>query len=57
MDKRLVWDSANKYGGEVGDGVSSIQVPPYFVWKPDIALINGVTELNILGSESTPVKL
>ena len=57
MDKRLVWDSANKYGGEVGDGVSSIQVPPYFVWKPDIALINGVTELNILGSDSTPVKI
>ena len=56
-DKRLVWDNDNNYGGQDGDGISAIQVPPYFVWKPDIALINGVTELNILGSDATPVKI
>ena len=56
-DKRLVWDNDNNYGGKDGDGISAIQVPPFFVWKPDIALINGVTELNILGSDATPVKI
>ena len=55
-DKRLIWDEEN-YGEGNGDGISSIQVSPDMVWRPDIALINGVSELTRLGSEASPIKI
>ena len=47
-DKRLQW-SKEKYR------IFSILAPPHAVWKPDIALMNDISELSSLGAKSSPI--
>ena len=49
-DKRLEW-SKGKYS------IISILVPPHAVWKPDIALLNDVSELTSLGTRSSTIRI
>ena len=49
-DERLEW-SWEKYG------IASILVPQHIVWKPDIALMNDVSELTSLGAKSSPIRI
>ena len=49
-DKRLEW-SRRKYG------IIAILVPPHVVWKPDIALLNDVSEMTSLGTRLSPVRI
>ena len=49
-DKRLKW----KYGNY---GISSVLVPQHTVWKPDVALMNDVSELRGLEEKASPIRI
>ena len=50
-DDRLLWEKHDY------DGLHEIIVPPSTVWKPDIALINSASDMNIAGSDLSPITL
>ncbi|XP_069118792.1 acetylcholine receptor subunit beta-type acr-2-like [Argopecten irradians] len=45
QDSRLMWDKA------MFNDVDNIQLPQTAIWKPHIALVNGFTKLDTLGSD------
>ena len=48
-DSRLRWDPVQY------DGLFSITISDELIWKPDIALLNGVNDMTRIGSTSFPV--